>query len=95
MFLIDGFDNLLGLENAKIISYQSHSALLITEMKMSPLLSLNANDESSVPQAIGIGAILALADVFTTLALLAKDPDHRPGNLKQLKKFESSIYVIF
>jgi acyl-coenzyme A thioesterase PaaI-like protein len=28
---------------------------------------------------IGVGAVLALADVFTTLLLLAADADHRPG----------------
>jgi hypothetical protein len=76
LHISEGFDTLLHLENSKVISVEDEE--LVVEYEFPEALALNS-DSDSLNGKIGIGAVMAVADVFTTLILILKDPDHRPG----------------
>ena len=65
-------------ESTTIVSYTRGS--LISKITF-PVAMCNQSKSGGheKQQQIGIGAILAVADVLTTIALIVKDPDHRPG----------------
>lgn len=72
--MLGGFDSLLALDTAIIVRYSRDNLVLKYTIPQSLCMSKIAGSSQ-----VGIGAILAVADVFTTLALIATDSDHRPG----------------
>lgn len=43
--------------------------------------SSSTSSTSGGGQQVGVGFVLALADLLTSLALILSDADHRPGNI--------------
>lgn len=73
---------MLALETAKVIAYQQ--GRLEASYRIPHNICMAKKGDVSVTGQVGVGAVLALADVFTTLVLVAADGNHRPGILWML-----------
>ena len=68
---------ILGFDNGELTA---HMRIPLHVSHASCLAAGGAKKGMDAEGSIGVGAVLALADVFTTLALLAGDTEHRPGD---------------